>query len=410
MAYQNYALQAMVEIVDAGRRLGMPLERDPKFLVLLKGPLNYAYPNGQFPAINDSDSINIGSFEWSFRWAQATYPDWPGNPTPPAATQSANLADAGLAVLRRGTGAGAATTMLDYGPHGGGHGHFDKLNIVLFAAGREWLLDPGRLTYSHKEYITWVKETVAHNSVTLGGRSQAPTQGKLLWFDAQDRYAACAARSERAYLGAVLTRYLLSTDKMLVDLFEVESTEPTQIDWVAHAPCESVQPVEDRGQPMPLTLGHRDGYQHLTSARAWQVAGPSSWDFVAGPESRLRVWLAGPEREQIAAAVGIGYTIEAKVPCLLRRVAGRNARFAAVYDLTGKGEYIRAANCATGQGIDCRHCRWSLDDQFWPRESHGRPLSERHNSAIDPCRWPDSATDRHRQRSPSLTVNRLSLG
>ena len=363
MAYQNYALQAMVEIVDAGRRLGMPLERDPKFLVLLKGPLNYAYPNGQFPAINDSDSIALGSFEWSFRWAQATYPDWPGQPTPPIPTRSVNLADAGLAVLRRGSGAGAATAMLDYGPHGGGHGHFDKLGLVLFAGGREWLLDPGRLTYSHKEYKTWVKETVAHNTVTLGGRSQAATKGELLWFDAQDRYVACAARSERAYLGAVLTRYLLATDKMLVDLFEVESTEPTQIDWLAHAQSEHLQPVEDRGEPAPSALGDHDGYQHLTAGRAWQIAGPSSWDFIAGPDARLRVWLAGPEREQVAAAVGIGYSIDAKVPCLVRRVVGRGARFAAVYDLRGKGEFVRGLQVAGPAGellVDTADGRWTV--------------------------------------------------
>ena len=234
-AYQNYALHAMVEIVDAGRRIGLPLHKEPRFRLMLTAPLRCAYPNGQFPAINDSDPMGIASFDWSFRWAGRTYDDWPGKPTPPVETKSVNLAEAGLAILRRGAGERAVCAMIDYGPHGGSHGHFDKLNIVLFANGREWLLDPGRLTYSHKEYKTWVKHTAAHNTVTLGGRSQSPTTGKLLWFEAKDDYAACATRCDTAYAGAVLTRYLLLTDELLVDLFTVDCDADTQIDLLAHA-------------------------------------------------------------------------------------------------------------------------------------------------------------------------------
>ena len=41
------------------------------------------------------------------------------------------------------------------------HGHPDKLQLLLFVQGREWLLDPGRLDYSHKEHKTWYRQTVA---------------------------------------------------------------------------------------------------------------------------------------------------------------------------------------------------------------------------------------------------------
>src|SRR5262249_49789409 len=160
--YHNYALQAMIEIVDAGRHLGLPLHQEPRFRAMIEAPLGYAYPNGQFPAINDSDPGHLDSFQTSFLWAWQTYGDpkfahaWAGNDKTKLATllgpntanqsvvetRSRNLEGVGLAVLRRGSGAGANCVMLDYGPHGGGHGHFDKLNIVMFANGREWLLDP----------------------------------------------------------------------------------------------------------------------------------------------------------------------------------------------------------------------------------------------------------------------------
>lgn len=361
MAYHNYALQAMIEIVDAGRRLGLPLHQEPAFRKMLEAPLGMTYPNGQFPAMNDSDNAFIDNFTGSFRWAWETYGEERfaqacarGNPKELAAllgpeakpkpfleTRSTNLEDIGLAILRRGQGPEAACIMLDHGPHGGAHGHYDKLNIVVFAAGREWLLDPGRLTYSHKEYKTWVKHTAAHNTVTLGGQSQRECTGKFLWLKVNDDYAACAAETDQAYPGALLRRYLLLTDKLLVDAFEVETAEKTQIDWFAHAISKNVQPTAAQGAGNDLLPGKDQGYQHLTGARAWDISGPSSWDFVGDDKKRLRAWFAGPEKEQVIACTGIGYWVEQKVPCLIRRVHDTKARFATVYDLTGTGEYVQ---------------------------------------------------------------------
>lgn len=361
MAYHNYALQALIEIVDAGRRLGLPLHEEPRFRAMIEAPLTYAYPNGQFPAINDSDPGHVNSFQASFLWAWHTYSDpvfahayaagdraklsallGPQAVSKPViSTRSQNLEDAGLAILRRGAGSNAVCVMLDHGPHGGsGHGHFDKLNIVLFAGGKEWLLDPGRLTYSHKEYKTWVKHTAAHNTVALGGRSQDATTGRFLYLDVQDQYAACAAASDKAYVGTQLTRYLLLMDRMLVDVFEVESSTITQIDWFAHALSERLQARADRGPGEPSSPGDKDGYQHLSSGRAWNVTGPSQWDFTVGPKQRLRLWLAGEKQEQLLAATGIGYSIDSPVPCLIRRVHGSRARFITVYDLSMETDHV----------------------------------------------------------------------
>lgn len=367
LAYHNYALQAMIEIVDAGRRMGLPLHEEPRFRSMLVGPLDYAYPNGQFPAINDSDHAHLGSFDAHFVWAWKTYRDprfvaayargdekrsrqllgdaAADTPLPVSEPTSRNLASSGLAVLRRGRGPDAVCAMLDYGPHGGHHGHDDKLNLMLFANGREWLLDPGRLTYSHNEYKTWVKETAAHNTVTIGGRSQGHTEGTLLWFVDRPDYAACAATSDRAYADAKLTRFLLLADRFLVDRFDVAAAEPTQIDWFAHAMCPQVQPVEDRGPGRETTLGDHSGYQHLTGGRAWDVRGPSRWEFRESADTRLGMWLlgepGGPRDERIFTSNGIGYWIGRPAPCLTRRVTSRTARFQVIYDLSPKGDYVR---------------------------------------------------------------------
>ena len=359
MAYQNYALQAMVEIVDAGRKMGLPLHEESRFKKLLTSSLNVAYPDGRYPAINDSDPSSFRNFNWSYQWAWRTYGDpvfaqaasWgkpkllaellgsSAKPQWPLATKSMNLADAGLAILRVGDGTDQSCVFFDYGRHGGGHGHYDKMNITLFANGREWLLDTGRIGYSHKEYKTWVKHTVAHNTVVVNRSNQWPATGSLHWLKTGGGWAACAGECKTAYVGVSMRRYLLLTKQMLVDVLDVQATRDIQIDWLAHAVSEPVEPVDEHVSMKIDKLGSGSGYQHLVDARRWKDT-PSRWDFPAGKQ-RLRLWLAGNEADEIHTAIGIGSSVNQKAPALIRRRAStRDARFVTVYDLSGAGNYV----------------------------------------------------------------------
>lgn len=362
MAYHHYALQAMIEIVEAGRRMGLNLHEAPKFRAMIEAPLKYAYPNGQFPAINDSDLSNIDGFREKFLWAWKTYGEETfaqacargdtaklrellgekAVPSPSLVMESAHLAGAGLVALRRGAGENVACVFVDYGEHGGGHGHPDKLNICLYAVGREWVLDPGRLTYSHPEHKTWCKQTVAHNTVALDGQSQAATTGRCLWFRNETEYAACAVESDGAYPGRTLRRYLWLNDKMLVDVFEVESSSPHQVDWVVHAIADELTPVGEPGKAEPASPGNQNGYQHLTDARRWNAKGNTVWDFQDKTGKTLRLWLHGSGPETLFAARGIGYHVEQKVPTLLRRRTADKTKFVTVFDLTGNGGFVKS--------------------------------------------------------------------
>ena len=366
MAYHNYALQAMLELVDAGRRLGLPLHEQPRLRAMLRAPLAAAYPNGVFPAINDSDPGDIRQFAPSWEWAWKTFREpifahaaaWK-NPAKlksllgpqaveisPLDSLSKNLPDTGLAILRASSHENAVAVFLDYGPHGGGHGHPDKLNITLFANGREWFLDPGRLTYSVAEHKTWSKTTTAHNTVTLAGQSQHPATGWLLYFQTAANFSACAAECDTAYTGATLRRHLFLASRFLVDLFEVESVRPRQIDWLAHVADVALSSADPRDEGQAAAPGNDDGYQHLKDARRWRVEGPSRWDFIASPKSpaplRLRVWCADNAKEEVFIATGIGYHLGQKAPTLIRRRHGTREIFTTVYDLDGRGEFVRA--------------------------------------------------------------------
>lgn len=370
MAYHNYALQALIEQVDVGRRLGLPLHEQPKFKLMFTGPIRAAYPNGQVPAINDSDPGSISNFNQAWAWAWETYREpffaqalasgdqakldamlgsaagvkaqWPMK------MKSESLTDAGLAVLRMGEGAKATCAFIDYGPHGGGHGHFDKLNLMLFAGGREWLLDCGRIGYTHEEYKTWVKTTAAHNTVSIGGRVQQGTTGKLVYLQEEDDFSAAVTQCDTAFLATNLRRHVLLTEEFLVDIYDVAADGSNQIDLFAHCVASKLEPAA-QGLPAaaPMKLGDANGYQHLTEGMVRKMDGDSAWDFVEGTQ-RLRVWLAGSPGEQLFTCNGIGYHVKQKTPTLVRRRQADKTRFVAVYDLSGDASFVKKITAEKG--------------------------------------------------------------
>jgi oligo-alginate lyase len=381
MAYQNYALQAILKTADITRRNGIDLDGMPQLKLLIKGPIYAAYPNGVFPAINDSDPSSIGSFDYAFKWAFDTYKDpffaqadaqgdakalaallgpdakvqWPLD------LPSMTLADAGLGILRIGTGANANCLFIDYGKHGIAHGHFDKLNITLFANGREWILDPGRLTYSHKEYKTWVKETVAHNTVVIDGRTQSAAEGKLLWLksspdkNAPDAWTALRAQCDTAYSGVKLDRTLVMTPDFLLDVYDVSADGPHQIDYVLHTRSQKVEGTDQatKNSQIKVEEDRKDfadnGYQHLTSRNHFEPGkNQTDWTFTQDKLKLRALFLPSPTPESILACNGIGYSTGEMTPSLIRRRSNLDkTQFATVLDLSGTGAGVTSAK-ATG--------------------------------------------------------------
>ena len=62
---------------------------------------------------------------------------------------------------------------LEAGGYGGGHGHPDRLNLVVHADGEYWLPDFGTGSYVARD-LFWYRSTLAHNAPRLDGVSQSP--------------------------------------------------------------------------------------------------------------------------------------------------------------------------------------------------------------------------------------------
>lgn len=114
--------------------------------------------------------------------------------------------------------------LLDFGPHGGSHGHYDKLHLSLFhrAAGTI-ITDPGMVPYGSAMRKAWYAATISHHTVTVNGKPQAPHAGKCLRFEADGagRFHAGWFRSDEAYPGCVMNRHVLLASDWLLDWVEV---------------------------------------------------------------------------------------------------------------------------------------------------------------------------------------------
>jgi hypothetical protein len=193
IGYQFFAMSALTGGLETAARQGIDLWSfdNNRMKRLYDSPLRYAYPDGSAPGINDSGRTRFG--DWStmtydyaylrygdpsyaflvnasprqLQTSQAVYfPTRIYNPVPePKAISfpSTVFESLGYSILR----APRTYALMDYGPHGGTHGHFDKLNLILFATnangkGDELGGEPRFYRYEDPLHGEWTRQTVAH--------------------------------------------------------------------------------------------------------------------------------------------------------------------------------------------------------------------------------------------------------
>jgi len=362
MAYQRYAMEPLVKHVHMARRAGLKLEEDPRVRSLFDGPLLSAYPDGSYPIINDSDPFNIRSMADLYEWAFAVYGDpryaavaalgnrqnlWAwlvGPPVLPVTTglvaqESRNLRGIGYLFINGRTGPAPISLVLDYGPHGGDHGHPDKLNLLLHVWGQDRFVDPGRITYSVPEYKTWCKQTIAHNTVTVDQKSQTPATGYCAWFCAGPSVQAACVGADTAYEGIQLERMVGLTPRYILDCYRIVSDHMHTYDWALHVRGQS--PIPTDFSALKKGLGTGDGYQHLEKVFTRDVTSPLAlkWPVDGARAITLHV-PASKVQENWFIGQGIGTSLGERIPFLIRRQKANTALWIAVYELTDQPSNI----------------------------------------------------------------------
>lgn len=124
---------------------------------------------------------------------------------------------AGYGVVR----AAGIHALLDFGPHGGSHGHRDKLSLYLYGDTTPWQPDPGQVPYAHAEFRELYASTRAHPAFRADGAEQAECAGELLASDG----VSVTAEVTTAYEGVRAVRRVVAGDCYLVDLLTVTARQ-----------------------------------------------------------------------------------------------------------------------------------------------------------------------------------------
>ncbi|MBN1675043.1 MAG: heparinase II/III family protein [Kiritimatiellae bacterium] len=257
----------------------------------------------------------------------------------------------------------------NYGPHGGGHGHPDRLSVVLYALGRQWIPDFGSCPYGSQLKREWTSQTVSHNTVVVDGISQYPTgdravswpadtpqrkaMGRLRLFHSSPLLRVASAECDTVYDGVRLERTIAVAGRCGVDVFRADSQDEHVYDYVLHIDGE---PDSLPGlTPAQGTLGTKAGYQHINGLSRGTIG--SAWQGVwKAPEGRLRVSVLPDAPTELIAGRSITKAADETMPLLIARRKARSTRFvsafAPVRDGTQEPEIRRLDEPAAGTRTD----------------------------------------------------------
>ncbi|GAA4722536.1 heparinase II/III family protein [Isoptericola chiayiensis] len=142
----------------------------------------------------------------------------------PAPTRgSVYFPQVGYAVLR--DDADTWQAVVDAGPHGGSHGHHDKLALYLYGTA-PWQPAPGVPPYASALRRGHYARTLAHPTLRVDGRDQDETTGRV------ERWApevGLVVTSAEPHPGVRVRRATRLTDGVLTDVVTVEADEPHEL-------------------------------------------------------------------------------------------------------------------------------------------------------------------------------------
>lgn len=190
-----------------------------------------------------------------------------------------------LAILRTPS----QTLVMKNTAQGMGHGHFDKLNWLLYDNGNAIVTDYGSARFlniaakSGGRYLpeneSWAKQTIAHNTLVVNERSHFDGElataekfaPKQLFFAGQGATQLSTAQISTAYPGVSFRRTLAQLEvaghesPLVVDVLRATSEKAAQFDLPLHYNGHLIEvsfPLQSNVAARPV-LGTAHGYQHL---------------------------------------------------------------------------------------------------------------------------------------------------
>lgn len=395
-SYHYYALAALLATAAILQAQEPGWDAPPRLRAMLTAPLALVLPDGRLPATNDcwASSSLYGAVCHGVPPAAALYEMaagwWPQPEFPALLTaayrrgrrdsmeallygpervaagsaaltrpRSGLLPASGYAVLRSGDPlAEQSLLLLKYGPHGGAHGHPDKLAILLYARGAPAAPDLGSQGYGIDLHRGWYRQTASHNTLLVAGQAQPPAQGCLRHFGPPpgaaagggegagggavtiaDAAVSWSGSAAGVYDGVSMRRVVAWREPYFLDCFSVRCPAPQRLDWLLYVPGElqaapAVRPSPARGaapgaaQPA-AALPDGPGWEHVTATASgaaaaavvtarWALRGGGGLELLLPDEAASTVTLGeapgNPAGERLRALIR---TRRARVTCFV---------------------------------------------------------------------------------------------
>lgn len=351
--YHFYTLSSLWGLTEAAYNCGIDLYCD-ELKSLFDGPIRFAMPDLRLPAFNDSGEVALKGRASIYELAFARYGEpkhayliSTGNRQNDFALQfgvgdlgsgtslqweSTNYPNSGYAILAAGEGEKATWLCMKYGPHGGGHGHPDKLNFVLYADGDIVAPDPGTARYGVPIQGGWYKTTLAHNTLVVGEASQKSAEGKCLAFGSKDGIDYAVAKAGDIYDGVDFIRTVALVDDKVILFIDQISCENESLLDIAYHMRGTWGALPDGAEWTPPDVR---GYVYLRDATVRDV-GDGITLFVNPEKGQQRsLSLAGNEKTQVITATGLERHAEDRVPMTLFRRKAKETAFVWCVGLDG---------------------------------------------------------------------------
>ena len=223
----------------------------------------------------------------------------------PVEPRSRLLRAQGIAVFRRD--GGESYVALDYGESGGGHGHPDRLNILLVDGETRWLDDYGTGSYVDPS-LHWYRSTLAHNAPLVNGQSQRRVSGALRAYDERGAAGWIVATAEEIGRGVSLKRTMVVLSGYCIDEVDWRAEDDISIDLPFHADVDL-----DRGTGTLEVAellggqGTEDGFRFaFDAARQRASAGACVHGRAAHGAQSLQLWARCNRDAEWWRAVGPG--------------------------------------------------------------------------------------------------------
>lgn len=424
-SYHFYTVYALLSLVKA--TLHQPdydLRQRPEVRAMLLAPIQSAYPDWSLPAPNDcwyftsllADCCHgvpqaPAFYEIAYAWyneplfaqvLQRAYQQRPrdsldallfGSPVLPdralSSVPSILLPASGYAILRSDeqahrAGAAQRYLLLKYGAHGGGHGHPDKLNLILYANGERFSPDLGTPGYGLDLFESWYRQTASHNTVTIDGHSQPEATGGINTFRSEGPFQVADASVRwngvrGPYEGVTLRRIVLARPAYFLDLFLVDAPQPRRIDWLYRNLGRSHTSLAQSAYP--AIGGEGQGYQHMALGQRALSNDPFTIDWQSDQPSTpcgLRLFVAGASGAEVITALTPGNPPSEQATTLIQRCVGTKALFLSLFHPYSKQAAIHTVEWVERDllGAGWVGCQVSLGEQKeeWRIDLGSNPL------------------------------------